>query len=883
MAKEIQFEIYKEDREFNYESDAELDFDEYSNDNDCNDCDDRKVRPEANYLCDQRSGDKFVDEDEIINKFNELGRNFKSNRTSHVCEIQNPKCSGLMFDFDIYQKDAKPQFDDIDFKNIAHELIKHIAQLLDVQAVDKKQSNYADYFYIAEIRKPVKKHNELNFSNEKQLYKDGVHYIIPQIQLNRDAKKYIISSLKQNEIFKSITEQYAIERMDDFLDINSSWTPVLLIGSCKRDRNVFYPLNVIYKYSVKTGNLNVAKNLIDNNDNIPLEFAIHKWGYETKITNKRQFELNKDAQIECIKYIDELNEIKNHKEQKRNENNDKYKPNDKTIEKVKQNKKQFTELLKETCITMNEKRARDGKNWRSILAVLKNIQETFELDGDEVIDIADKFSRLCPDAYKNRRDVERHYENIKPYGQYGLLIYFLKQDGIEFKNLINKYSQYVSSDEVANNDTQVKSKNSFDNTDFTFHSFMKQYKDKTFETLAILKSTMYNECPKVINMAIQGKGIYIKKTSKYPELITSLGMNDFTMYYKIVDEKTNISKTESIKLSKYLDNSCEKYERVDCDLGDCPEYVFNLWSGFQAQAIGDENSSSCEMMKDFIKTIWASNNQEYYNYIISWIAGLIQKGNDINKTALVMSSEQGCGKDTLVDFLEYVLGEACILRENGISNITQKHNGHLVGKRLVIINEMSSVREEFRSNFDKIKPYITENRITIEPKCMEKYDVRNIGNYMLFTNHKDSVVIEESDRRYAVFEVSKVHRNDEKYFSEIRKQCFNQQTANDFFTYLTNYKPQSLFKMPITELKTDIMELSKPTWRKFLDEYVVNVPDDEKVISASLLYSNYSAWCNQNGERNIMTNTKFGTCVKNVVEKTKTRTGAMYDLNTYKR
>ena len=86
---------------------------------------------------------------------------------------------------------------------------------------------------------------------------------------------------------------------------------------------------------------------------------------------------------------------------------------------------------------------------------------------------------------------------------------------------------------------------------------------------------------------------------------------------------------------------------------------------------------------------------------------------------------------------------------------------------------MSSTKEKFKANFDKIKSFISDPTMKIEPKGVNPYTINNISNFILFTNHRDAIIVEESDRRYAIFEMGVSHRNDSQYFDMIREKCFH--------------------------------------------------------------------------------------------------------------
>jgi phage/plasmid-associated DNA primase len=151
-------------------------------------------------------------------------------------------------------------------------------------------------------------------------------------------------------------------------------------------------------------------------------------------------------------------------------------------------------------------------------------------------------------------------------------------------------------------------------------------------------------------------------------------------------------------------------------------------------------------MKAFVLETWASGDEAIYRYIISWFAGLVTNLKSINMVALAMVAKQGTGKGFFLQFTKYIIRGINICETQGIGSITQKHNTAIQNKRLVVINEMSSTRDEFKSNFDKIKTYITDPVVQIEPKGVDPYQITNISNFLLFTNHRDSIIIEESDR-----------------------------------------------------------------------------------------------------------------------------------------
>lgn len=433
---------------------------------------------------------------------------------------------------------------------------------------------------------------------------------------------------------------------------------------------------------------------------------------------------------------------------------------------------------------------------------------------------------------------------------------------------------YLSEDDVKTNlsvSGEIEIFNRFNHKDaYTFLDLYNTFSEREFNSLEDIKTQIEPLFPKVIAKVLTGDGIYIKKTSSGIDITRRLGLSDFTMKY--MSDRV----MKSLKLSNLL-KEYKSFGELVCKLNNnetTGNKSFNIWSGFQAERVDlhclkEETREGLELMKTFIMEVWASCNEEYYNYIISWFAGLVTNLDGINRVALAMVSKEGCGKGTLTDFMSYILGNDSIAETIGIQSITQKHNTIIQNKRLVLVNEMSSTKEEFRSNFDKIKSLITDSHIQIEPKGVASYKIDNIGNYILCTNHADSIIVGEHDRRYAVFEASDAHINDWDYFENLRAKCFNQDVANAFYTYLLEFDVVPLGKIPKTAIRQQLQSQSLPTPLKFVN-YVIEeeVYTEGQYVSGSELYLEYSRWCSNNGERSV-SNTKFGMLVKEKWTKTK--------------
>ena len=409
--------------------------------------------------------------------------------------------------------------------------------------------------------------------------------------------------------------------------------------------------------------------------------------------------------------------------------------------------------------------------------------------------------------------------------------------------------------------------------DYNYQMFHKQYNNKSFDEL---ESVILETYPKVISHILKGKGCYIKKLEDgLFDVVDSLKSSDLKF-------KTDNGKTTLTNIMRSQNNSFGNIKYVLDD--SCPKNSFNIWSGFQSKIVDVEESEGFKLMKSFIMEVWANDDTINYNYIISWLAGLVTNLRSINKVALVMVSGQGCGKGTLLEFMEYILRKINVVSVVGVDKIVGRFNTILQGKRLICINEMSSTKDEFRKNWDCMKSYITDPTILIEPKGINSYDIDNISNFIMFTNHRDSIIVEETDRRYAIFEMSHKYMNNNDYFGKIRDLCFNQSVADEFYTYLMNFQSVPLCKIPNSDLRSEMINLSKPNPMRFLEwiredeDAQVQLSIENNRVRPIDLYNSYKGWCNDNGER-CFSNTKFGTVIAPKIQKIKSNGVYKYIFN----
>jgi len=339
-----------------------------------------------------------------------------------------------------------------------------------------------------------------------------------------------------------------------------------------------------------------------------------------------------------------------------------------------------------------------------------------------------------------------------------------------------------------------------------------------------------------------------------------------TLTFNIHNSQTE--KTTAWTLQKYMELNKLEFPRFNKivfkpDNYGLKKHEFNTYSGFKAQLVEDVDMDIVNVFIDHIKHIWANDNQEYYKYIMSWLAQVIKKPWVKTEIAILLQGGQGTGKTLPLDILyEWVFGRNLAVSMSGLSSLTQRFNGATMSKLFCKVDELSVVdSDSFNSTFDKMKSLITDRHTQVELKGLEHMTIDNFVNFILTTNHRHTIKLESDDRRYACFEVSDKYKQNDNYFSVFMDTLDNQNAGNHIYTYFKNYPAEemvNLRKIPKTEIKKEMLENCRSSVERFIeimnDEYQDELYDwrcknDEKAVSKSNFYRLYQYWCKNSGEK----------------------------------
>lgn len=283
------------------------------------------------------------------------------------------------------------------------------------------------------------------------------------------------------------------------------------------------------------------------------------------------------------------------------------------------------------------------------------------------------------------------------------------------------------------------------------------------------------------------------------------------------------------------------------DLLDDNKYYDNKISNFENSCI---YIHICKYLCD--------NDEILYNYLLDVIAHSIQCPNQKLNQCILICSEQGNFKDGLLEFWGKLLNidEKYSTVFQDIDIFFKNFNSGLEGKILIGLNEIAEggIDNSAFKRHNQLKGMITQRTIRIEKKNHEAYHVKDYARFIAFTNHENSLMVENSDRRLVMIKSNNNNVGDSTYFEPLFKCLTNIDYLKDAFSYfatrdLSNFNP---FKAPESKYKRDQKLNCLSNSLKFIKDIWDNFDlDDDFRIHGCDLYSLFNKYCKDYGVKSV--------------------------------
>ena len=173
----------------------------------------------------------------------------------------------------------------------------------------------------------------------------------------------------------------------------------------------------------------------------------------------------------------------------------------------------------------------------------------------------------------------------------------------------------------------------------------------------------------------------------------------------------------------------------------------NLWSGFGC--IPQEKIGGWSCLAAMIRDDLCGGNEEYYQYVLRWIAFKIQNPGLPCETSLVFKGPKGVGKTTLGEIMIEIFGSHGLVVSRR-SQFAGQFSGHLATACFVFADE--AVWGGNKEDEGTLKKLITDRHVLYRAMYKEEtYGVNRVG-LMMATNEDWAVPATFEERRFVVLE-----------------------------------------------------------------------------------------------------------------------------------
>lgn len=152
----------------------------------------------------------------------------------------------------------------------------------------------------------------------------------------------------------------------------------------------------------------------------------------------------------------------------------------------------------------------------------------------------------------------------------------------------------------------------------------------------------------------------------------------------------------------------------------------------------------CERVERHLEHLFRNDRDR--KLLLSWLAYIVQTGGKVNWSPVVQGVEND-GKSFFGRMMAAVIGGENVNVINGDA-FSEQYTPWAEGCQFLMVEEVRLHGQDRFAVINKVKPYISNDMVSIRRMRTDTYKVINTVNYFLTTNHKDGVPVNENSTRY---------------------------------------------------------------------------------------------------------------------------------------
>ncbi len=322
-------------------------------------------------------------------------------------------------------------------------------------------------------------------------------------------------------------------------------------------------------------------------------------------------------------------------------------------------------------------------------------------------------------------------------------------------------------------------------------------------------------------LAKTGSGVGVLRTSgkgdEGLDLMSVTAARSFYANWRDGEESGDVDEGGGSVFDRWLRHSRRKtYDGIEFAPGGGREGYYNLWRGFAVEP----KEGDVSLYLEFVLEVICSGDEERCEWLLNWMADVVQNPSRKPGTAVVLRGGEGIGKNVFVEQFGKLFGPA-FQKVSRMEQLVGKFNKHLAGCLLIFANE--AVWGGDRSKEGALKDLITEGKQRIEPEGLDSFEINDFSRFIFASNESWAVPAGPDARRFFALDVNPQRRGDQAFFAALVEQMENGGHAALLYHLLrrdlSGFNPR---QAPATEALLDLkmrrLEAHESWWHQMLKD-----------------------------------------------------------------
>lgn len=239
------------------------------------------------------------------------------------------------------------------------------------------------------------------------------------------------------------------------------------------------------------------------------------------------------------------------------------------------------------------------------------------------------------------------------------------------------------------------------------------------------------------------------------------------------------SDTQKVIKEFWVSPNTKMYTEVAFSPLPTPASTLNYWVGSTvAPKPGDWS-----IVRDYLLNIICDGDEALLDYLLHFMAHMLQKPEEKPGVMIVLLGGQGTGKGTFFRLLA-ALWPRTTLQVSDVDHVIGRFNAVLERNYVVFMDE--ALFSGDKKAADRLKSLATEPTITIEEKYEHRRKLASFHRFFAASNHIHFGPVDADDRRFVFLRVAEARKGDFPYWSKLHAAIEDPAGISAMAHHLTN-------------------------------------------------------------------------------------------------